>query len=76
MTNTEPVPSDNFPTSRFTKAQRQYLYVVVTALVPVLAISSAFVAGNAQIILVAVAAVLGITGGATAASNTVTLPKS
>lgn len=75
MSTPEQTPADSFPSSRFTKAQRQYFYTLVAALVPVLAISSAFVAGNAQIILIAVAALLGITGGATAASNTTELPK-
>ena len=80
MTNIEPTPEStpavDFPSSKFTKAQRQYLYAVVAAGVPILAGVSTQVAGSAQLILIFVAAVLGVTGGATAFSNTVPLPKS
>lgn len=81
MTTPEPTPyvpetTDNFPTSKFTRAQRQYLYAVVATLVPILAGFSTQVAGSAQLIMAAVAAILGLVGGATAASNVVELPKS
>jgi hypothetical protein len=79
MTNIEPTPEPTsgveFPSSHFTKAQRQYFYGVVAAGVPILAGISTQVAGNAQLILLLVAAILGLGGGATAASNTVPLPK-
>lgn len=73
MTNTE--PTDNFPSSRFSKAQRQYAYGVATAVVPLAAVSLPFVAGNAQLILGGIAAVLGFGAGALALSNTTELPK-
>jgi hypothetical protein len=74
----EPTPVDpieDTPVSHFSKAQRQYFYAVAAALVPILSLYSTQVAGNAQLILVAVAAVLGLGAGATAASNAVSLPK-
>lgn len=69
MSENEVTDTGNFPTSRFTLKQRLYVYGLVIAGLPVLATTSAFVAGNAQIIIVASMALLGLGGGALAASN-------
>lgn len=65
----------NPPKSHFTEAQRKYYYGVVAAAVPFLAVFSTQVEGTGSLILGLAAAVLGLTAGATAASNTVPLPK-
>lgn len=68
-TENDVTDNGNFPTSRFTLKQRLYVYSLVIAGLPLLAVGSAFVEGHAQAIIVAVMAILGLGGGALAASN-------
>lgn len=59
---------------RFTKAQREWVYGIVATGVPLLAVFSTQIAGNASLITGLAAALLGVSGGALAWANTTDNP--
>lgn len=66
---------DPLPLSHLSKETRLWLYRVAAAGVPVAGIWATQIDGVASLILGLVAAVLGLSAGAAAATNTVALPK-
>lgn len=55
---------------KFSKAQREWVYGIVATGVPVLALFSTQIAGNASLITGLAAALLGVAGGTLAFANT------